>query len=228
MPYQMGVQPAWIGPGLDTYGADWFDDGGYIVGVERLTGDFYSVVPGAAPVFLAPAAPLPELTGPMGPHGLAYDSDTRTFLLFGVAGVWFLEPESFSLVGFVMMDRFMDGAAGSIDDVPAQTPELLVTGSCTGTMYVTVVDATPGGRVVIGSSALRGRKTVGSGPCAGAQLDLRSPTPRYDLVANSYGIASTTVVGTPGMCGGAQLLQAMDVDTCLVTTVKPMQTAFFP
>jgi hypothetical protein len=149
-------------------------------------------------------------------------------LFFTVGAYWLIEPESFSVVGFVMMDRFMDGAAGSIDDVPAQTPELLVTGSCTGTMYVTVVDATPGGHVVIGSSARRGRKTVASGPCAGAQLDLRSPTPRYDLVANSYGIASTTVAGTPGMCGGAQLLQAMDVDTCLVTTVKPMQTAFFP
>ena len=115
--------------------------------------------------------------------------------------------------------RYTDGAGGSIDNVPAQTPELLVTGDCPGTMYITAVDATPGGHVQIGSSALPGTRTVTGGPCAGVHLDLRRPAFRADLVANSYGIASTTIQATAPMCG-ALAIQALDVGSCQTTSVR--------
>ena len=124
------------------------------------------------------------------------------------------------------MARYTDGAGGSIDTVPAQTPELLVTGDCPGTMYITAVDATPGGHVQIGSSAAPGTRTLTGGPCAGAHLDLRRPAFRADLVANSYGIASTTLQATAPMCGNV-LVQALDVGTCMTTSVRTVDWAVY-
>jgi len=58
-------------------------------------------------------------------------------------------------------------------------------------------------------------------------MGLRRPVPRFDLVANAYGIASTTFQASPQMCGRA-LLQAMDVDTCLTTQVRTAEFVVHP
>jgi hypothetical protein len=216
-------QSTLLAPGLETVGLDWFDDGAFIMAIESTTGDFYEISP--------PAAPIRRWSSPS-PHrvnagGLVYDSDTRTFWFLSNGSASVYDPETFSLIGAFYIDHQMDGGAGSIDDVANQTPELLVSGSCPGTMYATVVDATPGGHVQFGSSTRTGAKVISGGACAGTRLGLRSPTPRYDLVANSYGIASTTFQATPAMCG-AQLLQAVDMDTCLATSVRTVEMVLYP
>lgn len=208
-------------PGFRIYGADWFDDGGYIVAPDHQTGDFYGILANQNPMFLASGPG--EIFAPTGPLGLAYDNDTRLFWHFhwGTGDVWMLEPETFSIVGHLFTPLNLDGAAGSFDTVPNQTPDLLFTGQCPGTAWVTIVDATPGGRVLVGSSTLLGAHTVVNGACAGAQLGLSNPRPRLDLVANSYGIASRRVeVTNPALCARFEHLQAIDVDTCLVTDVE--------
>jgi hypothetical protein len=155
---------------------------------------------------------------------MAYDSDTHVLWLFENYNIWAIDPTTWSVVARIPDRGPMDGAAGSIDDVPAQTPELLVTGSCPGDVYVTVADATPGGRVLIGSAATAGARTLRSGACAGTQLGLQNPTPRFDLVANSYGIASTRVTTTPNMCGRPIVFQGLDVATCTPTGVESLVT----
>jgi hypothetical protein len=203
-------------PGVRFAGADWFDDGGYIVGREVMSGDFYRVQNGMT-VRLA-SSPT-GMTGWSG--GLAYDRDTRLFWWFGAnhADVWLIEPQTWSVVGLIYTLDLFDGAGGSIDTVLPQTPELLVTGACPGTVYLTVVDATPGQHVQFASGTTPGTRTVRRGPCAGVQGDLQNPTPRFDLIANDYGIASTTIQATAPMCG-AGLVQAIDVATCLTTSVR--------
>lgn len=214
--------PAWTflaDPGVGFTSADWFDDGGYTVAVDNSTGDFYAIESSGLARFLAPGPP--EFDVPDSGAGLAYDADTKLFWwsnhLTG-GQLWMVEPETFTVVGRVLLPYDTDGGAGSIDTVPAQTPELLVTGDCPGYMWVTVVDATPGGRVV-GSDTRRGNRAVANGACAGTTMGLRRPVQRFDLVANSYGIASTVFHPTPQQCGNV-LLQAMDVDTCLTTQVR--------
>jgi hypothetical protein len=203
-------------PGIMLSSADWFDDGGYIVGRELNTGDFYRVEAGMT-IMLAPSPPIahPSYFG-----GLAYDRDTRLFWWFGptIETVLLIEPQTWSVVGALYAD-LVDGAGGSIDTVLPQTPELLVTGACPGTVYLTVVDATPGQHVQFASGTTPGTRTVRRGPCAGVQGDLQNPTPRFDLIANDYGIASTTIQATAPMCG-AGLVQAIDVATCLTTSVR--------
>jgi hypothetical protein len=202
-------------PGISFSAADWFNDGSYIVGRETFTGDFYRVDAGMT-VRLAPS-PTTHYTGV---GGLAYDSDTNLFWWFdpGFGEILFIEPQTWSVVGVIYTD-LVDGAGGSIDTVLPQTPELLVTGACPGTVYLTVVDATPGQHVQFASGTTPGTRTVRRGPCAGVQGDLQNPTPRFDLIANDYGIASTTIQATTPMCG-AGLVQAIDVATCLTTSVR--------
>jgi hypothetical protein len=218
----LDAHSTWLGTGVESDASDWFDDGGFIVAMESTTGDFWEIAPPSAPVRLW-ANPNPSVRQPA---GLAYDKDTRTFWLAVNGGIDVLEPEGFNHVGVYYMNRRFDAGAGSIDDVPNQTPELMVSGLCPGTMFATVVDATPGGHVQFGSSTRRGATMIGGGACAGTRLDLRTPTPRFDLVANSYGIASTTFQATAPMCG--QLMQAVDMDTCLPTSVRVVDVVYFP
>lgn len=90
-----------------------------------------------------------------------------------------------------------------------------------------MVDATPGGHVQFGSSLQAGNHRIRNGTCAGTSLGLRNPTPRYDLVANSYGIASTVVNFSAAACGNLKI-QAVDMDTCLATSVRPVDYTFLP
>ena len=212
--------------GLRTSNADWFDDGGYIVSMESATGYFYAIEPPAPPRLLNPwHNPHRENTS-----GMAYDSDTKTFWVFTTGGAVVYEPENFSVVASINGYSDYDGAGGSIDGVANQTPALIISSlSCpnAGLAYVTVVDATPGGLVRFGSGLQAGNQRVRSGSCAGASLGLRNPTIRYDLVANSYGIASTLVSFSAAACGNLKI-QAMDMDTCLATPVQPVGGFFLP
>ena len=222
-----GVRPyvPLANPGFDSYNADWFDDGGFIVARDTATSAFYGLAPPATPWLLA----QPGRAYRASPSGLAYDKDNRLFWEFGRGYVVGMDPESFEgVVGIVSMTDF-DGAAGSIDDVPGQAPEMYVTPSCPGggLAQVTVVDATPGGRVQIGSGATLGSHPIRSGVCVGSTLGLRNPVSRGELVANSYGIATTTVTLAAGACG-AMKIQAIDLDSCLVTPVRTVEGLVLP
>jgi hypothetical protein len=202
--------------------ADWFPPGGFHIVLGR--DGFFAVDGINTPTLLATNPPelLPPRSGEM-----AFDYDTGLIWLFGSGKVWAVDPVSWTVVAEIPDMGFIEGGAGSIDDVPAQTPELLVSGECPGTVYVTAVDATPGEHVLVGSSTRAGLTTVRGGACAGAQLDLASPRLRVDLVANSAGIAATRLQATPGMCDRL-MLQALDVDTCLPTSVGTVPAARVP
>lgn len=213
--------------GLQTSSADWFDDGGYIASIDSNTGFYYAIQPPAAPRVLNPwHAPYR-----INVIGMAYDKDTKTFWVFdNTGGVAVMEPEGFTAVAVMNAASGYDGAGGSIDDVPNQTPELIISSlACpnAGPALVTVVDATPGGHVQFGSSLQTGNHRIRRGGCVGTNLGLSNPTPRYDLVANSYGIASTRVNFTAAACGNLKI-QAVDMDTCLPTSVQPVGYAFLP
>ena len=219
-----------LGPGLETFGADWFDDGGYMVATSSLDGNIYDVSTPGGPYFLGDPSPgIPTTIA--APLGMAYDSDTKMFLTFtSNGGVTLMEPENFAVIGaFAFANFYPDAAAGSIDNVPQQMPTLIVsaTAGCPGPATVTVVDATPGGHVQVASSRRLGPSTVPAGRCAGTALGLQRPTPRLDLVANRYGIAWTTFDAPAWMCGSLHV-QAVDVDSCLATEVGTIDSVILP
>lgn len=198
---------------VNALAADWYEPGGYhlVLGAQG----FFAVDGVTAPTFLSvlPSEVIRPWDGEM-----AWDSDTRLLWLFENGFAWAIDPTDWTVVGELANFGPAEGGAGSIDDVPNQTPELLVSGVCPGTVYVTAVDATPGGHVRIASGTGRGATSVPSGTCQGAPVGLANPRGRVDLVANSAGIAATRIQATPGMCGQV-LLQALDVDSCLTTSV---------
>ncbi len=209
-----------------TSGADWFDEGGFIVARDSSDGNFYAIDPPRPNRLLSPL----RISAAINTNGLAYDSDTKTFWMFYAGGVTVYEPEGFSPIALIPALSSYDGAGGSIDDVPNQTPELIISSlACpnAGPALVTVVDATPGGHVQFGSSLQAGNHRIRGGSCAGTNLGLRNPTARYDLVANSYGIASTRVNFTAAACGNLKI-QAVDMDTCLATSVQPVDYVVLP
>jgi hypothetical protein len=159
--------------------------------------------------------------------GIAYDEDTKLAWFFrenGVLPAVGFDPETLRVV---VLGPVVDasGAAGWTDDVPDQTPHLYVTGTCPGTMYITVVDATPGGEVRFGSSTRLRDTVVPSGPCAGTTTALRNPTARTSLIAGSNGVASVEFQASAAMCGRL-MVQAIDIDTCLTTSVQTVQNTW--
>ena len=155
---------------------------------------------------------------------VAWDGDTRLLWAFGVqyfapSAVAF-DPSSGRVVAEIW--ESLDGpylASGYYDTHPTQTPELLVSGQCPGTVYVTLVDGTPGGRAFIASGTVDGPAVLPVGACGDVALGIADPVRRASLPINSYGIASTTFQATPGQCG-AQLVQALDLQTCAPTQVR--------
>jgi hypothetical protein len=209
----------WGDPGFGVDGADWSDLLGGIVLQTDGNPDYYLMVPGVGATFLALTPPEMLRASAL---ETAVDSDTRLIWSFDrVGNIWAVEPVNFTVVAYLSYPVNVNGGAGSIDDVPAQTPELLVTGECPGTVYVTVVDATPGSHVRIASATRRGSRTIPGGPCGGQQSALGNPTPRFDLVASSAGIASTRITATAGMCGQVAL-QALDEGSCQLTSARVM------
>jgi hypothetical protein len=200
-------------------GADWYDPGGYVLALTE-SGDIYELHTSINTVLYAAHIYNP----PLYEVELAFDKDTN--ILWVVRQSGFLEGWDVSTYTQVAwLDTFhqglfsIDGGAGSVDDVIPQTPELLVTGSCPGTVYVTAVDATPGQHVQIASATRLGRRNLRAGPCAGLAGGLANPVPRFDLVASDAGIASVTLTATAPMCGNLHL-QALDLDSCQLTAVR--------
>ena len=212
--------PALVGdPGFGVDGADWSDFFGGVLLHSVWPNGYFLMLPGGMPSFLSPLPPEFIINFET---ETAYDSDTKLIWTFDIFGsIWAVEPVNFTVVAYLYHPPWLSGGAGSIDDVPAQTPELLVTGECPGTVYVTVVDATPGSNVRIASATRRGSRTIPGGPCGGQRSALGNPTPRFDLVASSAGIASTRITATAGMCGQVAL-QALDEGSCQLTSARVM------
>lgn len=207
--------------------ADWYVPGNFLVTTDLTVGLLHAIDVQGTDTVLGPW-PWSYSSGYF--SGIAYDDDTKT--------TWFFETTARSLptVGLdieslrvvALGPRIAGiGAAGWIDDVPDQTPHLYVTGTCPGTMYITVVDATPGGQVLFGTSNRLRTTQVPSGPCAGTPIALRSPTPQVTLTAGPTGIASQEIQAPAGMCGRT-LIQAIDLDTCLTTAVETVRNTWSP
>jgi hypothetical protein len=154
---------------------------------------------------------------------VAWDGDTKLIWVFSnenqQPSAIALEPERNGVVAVVWRPMPATSATGYLDTTPTQTPELLVTGECPGTVYITVVDGTPAGRATVVSGTVDGTSVSPSGPCAGTTSGLADPRRQASLRVNSYGIASTTFEATPDQCG-LMKMQAVDVATCLTTAVR--------
>lgn len=163
--------------------------------------------------------------------GAAWDADLKVLWLLGGSFSEYnfvaLEPTNFTPVIYSSPDLPCYGATGAFDDVPRQTPALFVSGECPGELTVTIADATPGESVSVLSSGRLGGTRVPAGTCSGTRTGLGQPRLRTTLVADSYGIATTQVQATPGMCG-ATLLQAVDVGSCLTTDVVGVPAPVVP
>jgi hypothetical protein len=200
-------------------GATWDPNlGGFLV-VDAPTGDLYAVLNYGPPqlVGTAPAAADFET------FGLAYDQDTNIiWLVTSVRGIFGLDPFTYEQVAWLPSPPSGSFGATSqnYDPVPDFEPELLVTGTCPGEVFVTAIDHTPGGQVKIFSGTRPGTLVSPPGaPCAGASLGIRNPVLRGTLTANSLGLASTKFQAPASMCGSWRF-QAVDVSTCTPSSVR--------
>jgi hypothetical protein len=140
------------------------------------------------------------------------------------AGIFGLDPITFAQIAWLSPSPTFIGSATSrnYDTVPDFEPELLVTGSCPGEVFVTAVDQTPGGQVNIYSGTRPGVVVSPPGaPCAGGSLDMRNPVLRGTLTANSLGLASTTFQASASMCGSWRF-QAVDLSTCTPSSLRAL------
>lgn len=96
-------------------------------------------------------------------------------------------------------------------------PELQFTGTCPGSVEVTVSGATPGGTVGILVSANEGTYVVPRGSCVGAVFGLDAPTVHQTVIADANGQSATVHTIGAGACG--LFLQAGDLTTCAPSNV---------
>lgn len=200
-------------------GATWDPNVGGFVVVDRPTGDIYTILNYGPPQFVG-AAPVAVANNTM---GLAYDRDDHIlWLVTSIHGIFGLDALTYEQVAWLPSPPYgsYGGTSQNYDPVPAFEPELLVTGTCPGEVFVTAVDHTPGGQVKIFSGTRPGALVSPPGaPCAGASLGMRNPVLRGTLTANSLGLASTKFQAPASMCGSWRF-QAVDVSTCTPSSVR--------
>lgn len=101
----------------------------------------------------------------------------------------------------------------------APTPVITLSGPCPGTMQISISNATPGACVVIGYATGTGMTEIAQGPCLGSFIGLDSGARvAAMLFADENGAIERSVEIDPARCGST-LLQAVDLDTCLVSHV---------
>jgi hypothetical protein len=200
-------------------GAAWDPNQNGFVAVDGATRDIYTIV-NYGPPQLVGAAPIAVDRNTM---GLAYDYDTHIlWLVTSVRGIFGLDPFTYEQVAWLPSppSGSYGGTSYNYDPVPDFEPELLVTGTCPGEVFVTAIDHTPGGQVKIFSGTRPGTLVSPPGaPCAGASLGIRNPVLRGTLTANSLGLASTKFQAPASMCGSWRF-QAVDVSTCTPSSVR--------
>ena len=226
-PGAYGIPIPMLGPGpRSAAGAEWDPiHGGFLVVDDP--GNFYRTYNYGAPIFERAEPPEIQQTVPTlrpYPSGLGFDPDTKIMWYTTIGqGIWGLDPFTLDVIVYVPRVPIpnIDGAACLLTDPTPDTPdpELLVTGTCPGTLYITAVDATPGGDVTLLSGTRPGSRAAPAGTCAGTAAGLDNPVPRTVLTANDAGIAATRIHATRGMCGRL-MLQAVDMDSCLATSVR--------
>ncbi len=97
---------------------------------------------------------------------------------------------------------------------------LRLVGECPGQLRAAVNAATQGGRVALIYARGTGGVRIPNGPCAGTQLGLDgSATLASLLTADGQGNAALTRNVGANLCGGAVVLQALDVTTCTPSKV---------
>jgi len=114
------------------------------------------------------------------------------------------------------------GGTGNTDgteafDLPAQCSggvglDLSLSGTCPGSMTVTINGASPGATVAVGLGTGSDGITLPSGPCAGTMIDLSGVITRQEFVADASGTVSFDQTPGAGVCGG--FVQAVDFSTC--------------
>jgi Tol biopolymer transport system component len=89
--------------------------------------------------------------------------------------------------------------------------QLAKSGTCPGTMTLTITNATPNENVAIAYGPA-GSFTLGIPPCAGLMLDISSPTLGAIRSADAVGEAALVFTVGGGACGVT--VQAVDIQTC--------------
>jgi len=99
--------------------------------------------------------------------------------------------------------------------------DLSLSGSCPGTMTVSITDATPGATIAIGMGSNLEGTVLPGGPCAGTEIELGGIQTRREVTADDDGNVSFTATPPAGLCGG--LVQAIDFSNCSASDVLTVQ-----
>jgi len=95
-----------------------------------------------------------------------------------------------------------------------------LTGNCPGRLDARATGATFGGNVAFIYARGTGNVMIPSGPCAGTRLGLNATAQLAALVnADSNGTATLSRNASANVCGGAIVLQAVDMTTCTPSNV---------
>lgn len=164
-----------------------------------------------------PWFPFPQDSAPL---SIAWDEDLK--MLWAVSwgidyNIYSIHPESHDTLAYGLVDFFPTSITFMYDTTPRQEPVLFVSGQCPGDLTITVADATPNEPVHLTWGARRGRSAVSMGACRGVRTGLASPRLGATLMADSWGLATTTLPVTS--CQGL-LVQALDEGLCEMTEVE--------
>lgn len=112
-------------------------------------------------------------------------------------------------------DLISNGRSYIVFGLPAL--DLVVSGSCPGTIGIDIAGASSGGSVKIGSAPNRGNFTLGLGACAGTETDLDTPQLEGTVTADFSGHISLNTVVTSESC--LRFVQLIDWATCLTSNL---------
>lgn len=101
------------------------------------------------------------------------------------------------------------------DDQAPPPPTLAVFGTCPGPVTVNVGSATPFGTVRLVYGLPGAAITVPSGPCAGLQIQVASPSVTPAYTATGGGTVTITPTLPPSACG--KIAYALDAGSCTVS-----------
>ena len=110
-------------------------------------------------------------------------------------------------------------------DIAGFDPAILATGSCPGTVTITIANLTPGDRAslwMVPSNAGPGSYTIPNGGCAGTMIDIPATEPLWKRTANGMGEISYTRNFTFLHCENK--IQALDQTTCSKSPVVTLKT----
>ncbi|PCJ54275.1 MAG: hypothetical protein COA70_06500 [Planctomycetota bacterium] len=122
-------------------------------------------------------------------------------------------------VGSIKIWATQQPSSPIVDNHEYGGPNLTIIGGCPGAKTLSITGANPGAQLAI-AHGVSGSFTIPNGPCAGAVLEISSPTLAGFFNADAAGNLTLNFNAPAGFCGRS--VQVVDMSSCLVSQVATL------